>query len=1151
VILGQTLPVRAVPGLAACSASLTSASRGCGAGQGRTLEGGGEALSDLEKPPAGIQEDGGLPHQGDGARPGPGAPLRKPGEPISQPWGVSSVRLLGALEIDVIDRMPGAEDETGKAPEPLLARELPLADVKGFGPMARAAFVALVLNLKSGRTPAQLGEAMEGRPETPLALQTHLSAVRRTGLRVSHRSRIYRVEGLDRAQVDALRFEDLYRELKRLTANPGEERDLLLIMKAEEALQLWGGDPLAAHQYFMDHLTLRQFSDWLIEIQRWYASALLRRAGPADIESAARLLEQIRARNPSHRGVAELQEAIRALSSASPAAGPGNAGPRAFTGDPGDSAWLPRYRECLRELASSVDLRGFSIEILSSSSLAAVYTPLYAKPRTLEKPSPGRRTSAGRPLLETVVGHTRANLVIGESGSGKSTFLLHLCTSHLDDESEGLPLFVDLGASPPILEDRLDSHGRLPWHVLPELFSSCFADLGVDVSVQDLDALARRTRVVWLVDGLNEFPSPEMRSALADAISVCTLRWPKAQFVITTTHTALSGHGTPPGFQRVDVDEFHPADVEFFLDAFSRDRNSKLTAEERRESWEPLARAVRSSADLRDMAKSPLRLTAMTLAYLREGRLPESRADLLRGAVSWLIHKKSPLLRPYVRSGHDLKMIFAELAFQMMAAEETPLSRVGIAWAADRLRPLDCYHSDVRDFLDAAVSAGGLLIPRGPGDLGMHDAFRDYLAASRIAAKTDDVASGWWSEMAPHLDDSEWHSVVALVPGALLLLSGSERVDLFFDRLGASCANQRLGTRAARVSLGGRILHELGLSGYRLSRAPRWADAVRSVRELFDNPGDVPLVVRYGAAVAYGIMGDDRLAHPEGTWAPIPGGRFWMGAQAAAPRSRNYDPDAAPWESPVSRVELPSFAIRKFPITVSEYRAFVDAGGYSGAGARHWPAGGWQWRTRARAEAPVEWEAQLSVPNTPVSGVTWYECMAYCGWLTENDDRDNTYRLPYEREWEYVAKRDISSSQFRWGDRMQGGNEAEANWAGAFLRHKTPVGMFPASTTSDGVADLFGNVEEWCMDTWPVESSVRAARPAAAGSLQQDARSPADGAQPGTMRVVRGGSCIRFSRLCRPTYRSRVGQDSGYLSVGFRPVRMSGPGNEPRRATRG
>ncbi|MGE5287132.1 MAG: SUMF1/EgtB/PvdO family nonheme iron enzyme [Micromonosporaceae bacterium] len=1081
----------------------------------------------------------------------PGIPQRRPGEPIAQPWRVSYIRLLGTLGIDVVDRTPGAGDDTENVAESPV-RELPLADVKGFGPMARAAFVALVLNLKSGRTPAQLGEAMEGRPETPPALQTHLSAVRRTGLRVSHRSGIYRVEGLDRAQVDALRFEDLYREVKRLSANPNEERNLLLIARAEEALQLWGGDPVAAHQYFVDHLTLKQFSDWLIAIQHWYANALLRRAEPADIESAARLVEQIRARNPSHRGVAELQEAIRALTSVSYAARPGNASPLAFAGDPGESAWLPRYRECLRELASSVDLRGFSIEILSSSSLAAVYTPLYAKPRTLEKPSPEQRTSAGRPLLETVVGHTRANLVIGESGSGKSTFLLHLCASHLDDESKGIPLFIDLGASPPILDARQDPHGRLPWQVLPELFSTRFADLGVDVSVQDLDALARRTRVVWLVDGLNEVASPEMRSALADAISVCARRWPKAQFVITTTHTALSGHGTPPGFQRVDVDEFRPEDVDFFLDAFFKDRNSDVTTEERREMWEPLARAVRDSADLRDMAKSPLRLTAMTLAYLREGRLPESRADLLQGAVSWLIYKKSPLLRPYVRSGHDLKMIFAELALQMMAAEEIPLSRVGIAWAADRLRPLDCFHSDVREFLDAAVSAGGLLIPRGPGDLGMHDAFRDYLAASRIAAKTDDAASGWWSELAPHLDDAEWHSVVALVPGALLLLSGSERVDLFFDRLGISCMNQRLGIRAARVSLGGHILRELGLSGYRLSRAPRWVDAVKSIRELFDSPSDVPVAVRYGAAVAYGIMGDDRLAHPEATWVPIPGGRFWMGAQAVSPHSRNYDPDAAPWESPVSQVEVSPFAIRKFPITVSEYQAFVDAGGYCGTGARYWLADGWQWRTQTQAEAPVEWAAQLSVPNAPVSGVTWHECMAYCGWLTENDGRGNIYRLPYEREWEYAAKRDISSFQFRWGDRMHSGDEAEANWAGAFLRRKTPVGMFPASTTDDGVADLFGNVEEWCMDAWPEEGNLYSAAAAAtgAGTSRKEARSPAGGTWQGTKRVVRGGSCIRFSRLCRPTYRSRIRQDRGYLSVGFRPVRVTGPNNDARRTGR-
>jgi len=178
---------------------------------------------------------------------------------------------------------------------------------------------------------------------------------------------------------------------------------------------------------------------------------------------------------------------------------------------------------------------------------------------------------------------------------------------------------------------------------------------------------------------------------------------------------------------------------------------------------------------------------------------------------------------------------------------------------------------------------------------------------------------------------------------------------------------------------------------------------------------------------------------------------------------------------------------------------------------------------------PFDWEAQLSAPNAPVSGVSWHECAAYCNWLTEQEALGRLCRLPYEREWEYVASRDVGSSQFRWGDRMHTGDGAEANWAGAFLRQKSPVGIFPLSTTNDGVADLFGNVEEWCLDAWE-DGAVRSSDNTAVG--------PPDG-EGESHRVVRGGSCIRFSRLCRPTYRSRILAGQRYLSVGFRPIRVA------------
>ena len=674
-------------------------------------------------------------------------------------------------------------------------------------------------------------------------------------------------------------------------------------------------------------------------------------------------------------------------------------------------------------------------------------------------------------------------------------------------------------------------------------FSAGFEDLGVDVSVDDLDTLAKRTPVVWLLDGLNEIASPDVRWALADAVSVCSRRWPKARFVLTTTTTALSTHGIPPGFQRVDIDEFRPDDIEAFLDAFCRDFYRDVPEEARREKWEPLAVAIRNSPDLRDMAKSPLRMTAMALAYLQEGRLPDNRADLLRGAVSWLIRKKAPLLRPYVRTGQDLPVIFSELAFQMMAAEDRPLSKVGISWAAERLRPLECFRAEVRDFLDASVSAGGLLVPRGPGDLGMHDAFRDYLAASRIAAKTDDAATGWWNELRLRLDNAEWHSAIALVPASLLLLGGSERVDLFFNRLGAECLAQPAEVRAARIALGGKILRELSLSGYRLGRAPLWAEAVRSARLLFTEPGRMKLDVRVGAAVAYGLMGDDRLVDWEGTWAAIPAGEFWMGGQPKTPSSQNYDRDAAFWEAPVTWAKVDAFEIRKYPITVQDYKLFVDAGGYQADGQRYWTPEAWQWRLSRRIEAPAEWLDQLSLPNTPVTGVSWHESIAYCKWLSETDANGLSYRLPYEREWEYAARRDIRTGQFRWGDRMQTGDLAEANWAGAFLRRKTPVGLFPTSTTADGVTDLFGNVEEWCMDRWTEDDRADSGD---AGPVDEQNVAKPETALPGKSsikRVVRGGSCIRFSRLCRPSYRSRILQDRRYLTVGLRPIRAMGTNN--------
>ena len=134
----------------------------------------------------------------------------------------------------------------------------------------------------------------------------------------------------------------------------------------------------------------------------------------------------------------------------------------------------------------------------------------------------------------------------------------------------------------------------------------------------------------------------------------------------------------------------------------------------------------------------------------------------------------------------------------------------------------------------------------------------------------------------------------------------------------------------------------------------------------------------------------------------------------------------------------------KFLVTVEEFSRFVDADGYHDE--RLWSLGGFGTEPAARLEA------QLERPNRPMVGVSWYEAQAYCAWLGG--------RLPTEAEWE-LAARGPSGRRFPWGDDPP---EPERVNFDESLGCESPVGIYPAGATEDGVMDLAGNVWEWVAD---------------------------------------------------------------------------------------
>lgn len=189
-----------------------------------------------------------------------------------------------------------------------------------------------------------------------------------------------------------------------------------------------------------------------------------------------------------------------------------------------------------------------------------------------------------------------------------------------------------------------------------------------------------------------------------------------------------------------------------------------------------------------------------------------------------------------------------------------------------------------------------------------------------------------------------------------------------------------------------------------------------------------------------------RSLAPEGM-VYIPAGSFLMGRP-------EDDPLAGEHEKPLHELWLPGFYLDRHPVTNEAYRAFVEAGGYQEK--KYWTEAGWRCIEENKWQAPRLWQqAQYHQPRHPVVGVCWYEAVAYARWTGK--------RLPSEAEWEKAASWDATARRKRrypWGDVWDAlkCNTMEHGLAALTIvdRHS------PSGDSAYGVADLAGNVNEWC-----------------------------------------------------------------------------------------
>ena len=238
----------------------------------------------------------------------------------------------------------------------------------------------------------------------------------------------------------------------------------------------------------------------------------------------------------------------------------------------------------------------------------------------------------------------------------------------------------------------------------------------------------------------------------------------------------------------------------------------------------------------------------------------------------------------------------------------------------------------------------------------------------------------------------------------------------------------------------------------------------------------------------------------------IPAGPFLMGSDASV------DPlafDIERWSEARGQgtVDLPTFYIGRYEVTVAQFRAFVRATGY-------------------RVVDPTALEGQL---DHPVVGVSWTDALAYARWLQETLGSSSStpepmrqligdgwkIGLPYEAEWEKAA-RGGDGRIYPWG------REPRQDRANYRARGTSAVGSFECPECPHGLADMSGNV-------WELTSSPYQLYP----YDPTDDRNDLDVA---ALWIMRGGSFGDPEQNIRAAVRGGVDPGTRRPNIGFRLV---------------